>query len=198
MKKFGLPILALVLALALSACSDSDSAGGSSGSITANSVSGGEVSLSGTWYLCSDNTGNDTSETQVFSGTTLTITQYTWTTTDGSCGSGETVDGSPSEITNLANDIDVTMLGWSDRNDPNFVTTPTAADGSTIISDTPIYSGVSGTFSGSTAYLAFFVDDTGSSLRLYRGTKDGPPSCATPNGNYDRPCAFTGDILIKQ
>ena len=197
MKKFGLPILAMVLALALSACSDSDSpSGGSSGSITANSVSGAGVSLSGTWYLCSDNTGDDTSETQVFSGTSLTITQSTWTTTDGTCGGTETVD-QLSEVTNLANDIDVTMIGWSDRSTETFVGTPTAADGTTVISDTPVYSGILGTNSGATAYLAFFVDDTGSSLLLYRAVKDPSSLCGTPIDNYD-PCAFTGDILIKQ
>ena len=198
MKKFGLPILAMVLALALSACSDSDSpSGGSSGSITANSVSGGEVSLSGTWYLCSLNSGSDdTSETQVFSGTSLTITQSTWTDTGGTCGGTETVDGL-FEVTNLANDIDVTMIGWSDRSTETFDTTPTAEDGTTVISATPIYSGLSGTFSGSTTYLAFFVDDTGSSLLLYRAVKEPSSLCGTPIGNYD-PCAFTGDILTRQ
>ena len=199
MKKFGLPILAMVLALALSACSDSDSpsGGSSSGSITANSVSGAGVTLSGTWTLCYDNAGSDTMEIQVFSGTTLTISESTWTSADGSCTITEIADPSPIEVTNLANDIDVTMLGWSDRNTTSFVTTPTAADGTTIISDTPIYSGVSGTFSGSTAYLVFFVDDTGSSQLLYRAVNL-PTSLCGAIGNYTDTCAFTGDLLTKQ
>lgn len=167
----------------------------SGSSITINSFSGAGVSADGTWSRCSDQPGADEYEFHTISGTSLIVANAFRSSTDGSCTGSSTTDYSYSLT--LAADIDVTMLGWSDRNTTSFVAPPTALDGTTAVDLTPDYSGLSitGDFIG---YHTMFIDDTGTPQRLYRAVDEPVSLCGTPNGNYNEPCALTNDFLTKE
>ena len=82
--KFGLAASLLAL---LAACGGGGGGGAGAvggGTITINSFSGAGVSADGTWTVCffDSGAGVDTMDTQVASGTTLTISAPTWSSTD--------------------------------------------------------------------------------------------------------------------
>ena len=144
-------------------------------------VSGVEISLDGTWERPCEDTGvgsNDERGTQVFSGSSLIVTRFEYTSQDGSCSAGETV----------ANVLDVTfskgavtaITGWVDFNG-TLVAPPQAQDGSgplsnnesvtsltaTVNSDIP-----GGTPAGTQGQLFNVVDDTLAGTLVMYGKSD--------------------------
>ncbi len=158
--------------------------------MTANSFSGTDVDVEGTWSKCYADASGDEYESHVISGTSIVISNTFRSSTDGSCTGDSSSDFSFSLT--LAADMDVTMYGWSDRT--NMVLPPTALDSVTSVDTSPDYSGFS--FTG--GYYLMFIDDTGTPQRLYRAVDTPASPCSTPNGNYDEPCAYTDDYLEKE
>jgi hypothetical protein len=145
----------------------------------------GHTDITGTWARCeySSTSGVDNGETNVYTGNKIVITSYTYTSADGSCGTGEAVDSSGNQSNGTLTgtvDKDALMTGWLDKNTGQLTAAPAATGGGNL-SATPSASLISfsGTMNGSAAsgQGAMFVDVSGTAWRLY---SDSGASSACP------------------
>ena len=131
-------------------------------------VSGAEISLDGTWMRPCESGGgvdNDTGNTHVFSGASVIITEYSYTSTDGSCTGTETVDR-VFDVTFSTGAV-TAITGWVDFSGTT-VSPPQAQDGSGALSNTEsvtsltytVNSDTGGIPPGTQADKFFVVDDT--------------------------------------
>ena len=128
MKKFGLTILAMVLALALSACSDSDdNAGGSTtASLAVIGTSGSTVDMNATWTRPCSGSGPAGYSTHTLSGGTMTIVAIDYYS-DSTC---TTADTTINATVTYRLDSVVDPVSWIDGSD-TASTDPTATGATT-------------------------------------------------------------------
>lgn len=184
--------------LALSACnSGGGGSGGGSTSLSVITISGVQASLNGTYTTgCRTKSGVDVVEGLVINGTNWSYARSAYSTSDGSCSAGETLD-STIIATISASGATSAITGWSDSG--LATAAPMAADASGSLSNTESYTALSLTamaVTGAGAYnlgtmgdsvnFYYIVDDTGLSSILYIPDFDAvdPMVSATPSGNF--------------
>lgn len=180
--KFGMLTAGAVL-LSLMACgSDDTSTSSTSGdSVVVTTVSGVTLSLDGAWARdChfSNDTGSDSQQTHIFSGSTITVADATHTTVDGSCGGTPTVKNIV--VTAVSGSV-AAISGWVDGMDTASAP-PNAEDGSGALSGTEAVTMIglsivsapagSGLSAGDTLDTFYVVDDTVPALPVMYSSRD--------------------------
>ena len=170
------------------------------GTFLAQAASGGTIALTGTWATgCYTSSGFDVNEVRVFSGDTITLTGYDYTSTDSSCSAGEAVSSGTGIISETGT---VTAAGWTDVSTTQ--SPPTATGGGSLPATPPFTTGVfTGVYAG-TPFTnepigGFYVDDTGTPWKLFRVNRN-PflPCSSTGDASGDELCLMTVDFLVKQ
>lgn len=178
--------------LALGACSSSTETttttpggggGGSKGTIDIVTVSGVTETLTGLWAGdCRNEDGVEMNEALFFAGSTVNYEQFSYTTTDLSCGGTATSKGSyaATVTTSSTSAISSWIIGNGSATSP-----PAAQDGSGPLSITEDYTpltykitaiaGLNGAAVGDSLQFAYILDDTSSSKYLYRISDDTTP-----------------------
>jgi len=182
-------IIVSAMTLVLNACGSSSSSTtteDTGGNISITTVSGGTLSLTGSYAsACYDNGGTFQIDTHTWTGANLTYNQKTYTAsgcatlaTSTDLFTATAVAGSNSAISSWVDGMSTTT------------TAPTAADASGPLSDTEAYTaitvtivtadGSSGISVGTVATTFYIVDDTGTSLILYRDDSATTATTADP------------------
>lgn len=151
---------------------------------------GARVSFDGTWFACYDNSpSTDDGEILVVAGTVMSATVVDFTTTGGYCLTGETLRWTATFSMTGAGDQ--ALNGWSDGS--SVVSAPARQDGTGNLDNPPSATlinletgtsdnGPGAPTVGSTQERAWFMDDTGSTARVYRDTNQPSPACDPPSG----------------
>jgi len=159
------------------------------------SASGTARAAEGTWTLCSTDV-TDTKEVYTFTGWTMTIATFQYTSVNASCSAGETPNQNGTLTAGPAF-LDFSVVGWTDNT--ALTTAPMRADGTGSLPARPLATEFlfTGTYGGrSFIDLPFggFVDDTGSVQRLYRLHEKPNAQCLS---GVRGQCLFV-DALTKQ
>ena len=198
-------ILVTAILFLIAACSDdttATTAGGdntSGSAISANSVSGNDYFLDGTWRACYTVSSLDFGETRVVLGTSITSNSYNYTSTDNTCSAGEAEDTTQAQVLTASNPADLTTVGWS--NQSALVSAPAAQDGATVIADPAIATlfDITGTSGGAavTGRQVAYIDDTVTeNIIWYRSV--GSPAACDPDSSGSEQCLLTVDNFVKQ
>jgi len=183
-------ILLLSLGMILASCGSDDDPVAPSGPIVAQSVMG-TYDITGTWetacYTTDPGGGvgtTDLIETRVVNNRTITGTTTIYTSGNGSCSTGGTVDPQFNLSLTGSNQTTFTTQGWSDGSALSGA--PPAVDLSTLPSN-PVVTliDVSGTYGGNPVSGKFVVyiddSDTATDVIWYRST--GNPTTPCENGD---------------
>jgi hypothetical protein len=165
--------------------------------IALKTASGTDMSASGTWSSCiySNSDSRDEASDRVFSGATLTLHDYHYTSTDQSCSGTQTIDST--NVGSIAVNA-AAAAAWTDGTTSPLVPPPLKQSGGTLTS-TPTPTSItititSGPSVGNTAILLMYVDDSGTQPVMYRSGNQ-PSGCAD-GANNDK-CVTSRDPLLK-
>jgi hypothetical protein len=160
-------------------------------------ASGSRQPVEGTWVRCARGAGDtDVKEVYRFTGRTLAISTYAYTSTDETCSAGEALNQS-GELSAAAGDgAGFVATGWTDN--MALAVAPTRAAGDGQLPATPAVTEYlfSGTYGRPIVDLPFggFIDDSATPPRLYRLHEKPGAECRSGDRGL---CLFVG-FLTRQ
>lgn len=167
------------------------------GSIRVLADSGGEFAMNGTWAGCDGSGASDYRTIWTFEGTALHVTQFTYSTTDGSCSWGENPLGT--FLVTVHDDGNATLSAWSDGSSAGLAP-PIGGDGASL-PDPPVATHLTiiDPADGSTiGTVSWFVDDHAAPAVLYMEKESPSLSCDIIAGGGWPACLDVGFTLTRQ